>query len=149
MRHKQSKVTRRAKGPKTPYDRYGNPNPMWIVENKNNINSHATYIVDPRGNGTFCHSTITYPNDPTRYHYGFEVNNRYHRSLGMHAWTTPYKDDKKITPRILNELKSLYRELCNREENISSRDNISLQRHTSKKNSTKKISRENRSRSRR
>ena len=109
---------KRAGAAKTPYSREGTLNKIWVKENGN---SHATFIVDPNGTGTYCHITITFPGDRTKYHYGFEVRNPRHRQMGKHFWTTPYVDDYKFTPAIKRELEILYRELCASEEVSRSR----------------------------
>lgn len=106
-----------AGAPHTPFDKNGRPNKMWVKENGN---SHATFVVDPQGTGTYCHVTITYSGDPTKYHYGYEIRNPRHRALGRHFWTTPYVDDHKFTPAIQTELRRLYLLLCNQDGSVSS-----------------------------
>lgn len=113
-----NKSRKKAAAPKTPYNKQGKLNNIWVKENGN---SHATFIVDPKGTGTYCHISITFPGDPTKYHYGFEVRNNRHRAMGKHFWTTPYIHDYKFTPAIKRELQILYRELCEREEVSRSR----------------------------
>lgn len=106
-----------AGAPHTPFDKNGRPNKMWVKENGN---SHATFVVDPQGTGTYCHVTITYSGDPTKYHYGYEIRNPRHRALGRHFWTTPYVHDHKFTSAIQTELRRLYLLLCNQDGSVSS-----------------------------
>ena len=108
-----------AGGPKSPLNWLGNPNRMWIKEK--NLHAHSTFVVDPRGTGTYCHSTIRYPGDSTKYHYGYEVRNRRNRDKGKFFWTTPYEDEYKLTPSIRVELERLYSELCD-EDNRTCND---------------------------
>tara|TARA_Y100000591_G_C21853376_1_gene713206 strand:- start:2742 stop:3278 length:537 start_codon:yes stop_codon:yes gene_type:complete len=108
--HKKRRNTRRAGAPKGPYAKDGNLNPFWVKEI--NSNAHASFVVDPKGLGTFCHITLEVPGDKTTYHYGFEVRNAEHRARGRHFWTNPYVDDHKLTPAIRAELVRLYKLHC-------------------------------------
>ena len=74
--------------------------------------THASFIVDPRGTGTYCHITMKYPTSNTKYHYGYEVQNELHRNRGKHYWTTPYHDDYKFTREIKKYLKNLFNIFC-------------------------------------
>ena len=70
--------------------------------------THASFIIDPRGTGTYCHITMKYPNSNTKYHYGYELQNELHRKQGKHYWTTPYQDDYKFTREIKKYLEKLF-----------------------------------------
>ena len=107
VKRKKEKGSRKKAGaPKSPFNWLGNPNRMWVDEK--NINAHATFVIDPHGTGTYCHSTIEYPDDPTKYHYGYEIRNPRNREKGMFFWTTPYQDGHKLTPSIREDLEKLY-----------------------------------------
>jgi len=104
------KKTRVAGAPKGPYNRKGHLNRFWVREYGN---AHASIVVDPDETGSYCHVTLEYNDDPTKYHYGFEVNNPQHRAMGKHFWTTPYQDEHKFNNHIRRYLEELYDELCN------------------------------------
>ena len=104
------KKTRVAGAPKDPYNRKGHLNRFWVREYGN---AHASIVVDPDETGSYCHVTLEYNDDPTKYHYGFEVNNPRHRAMGKHFWTTPYQDERKFNNHIRRYLEELYDELCN------------------------------------
>lgn len=112
----RTKKRRYAGAQHKPYDKDGNLNKIWVKEYGN---SHATFVVDPQGTGSYCHVTIQYRNDTTKYHYGFEVRNNQHRARGKHYWTTPYRDDRKFTQEIKDELARLFSELCETEEEFT------------------------------
>ena len=104
------KKTRVAGAPKGPYNRKGHLNRFWVREYGN---AHASIVVAPDETGSYCHVTLEYNDDPTKYHYGFEVNNPRHREMGKHFWTTPYRDEHKFNNHIRRYLEELYDELCN------------------------------------
>ena len=106
----KQKKTRVAGAPKGPYNRKGHLNRFWVREYGN---AHASIVVDPDETGSYCHVTLEYNDDPTKYHYGFEVNNPQHRAMGKHFWTTPYQDEHKFNNHIRQYLEELYDELCN------------------------------------
>ena len=108
--HKKRRNTRRAGAPHSALTKDGKLNPFWVKEI--NSNAHASFVVDPKGLGTFCHITLEIPGDKTTYHYGFEVRNAEHRARGRHFWTNPYVDDHKLTPAIRAELVRLYKLHC-------------------------------------
>ena len=136
---------KKAGAPKIPYNKDGNLNHIWVKENGN---SHATFIVDPKGTGTYCHITITFAGDRTKYHYGFEIRNPKNRAMGKHFWTTPYIDNYKFTPAIKKELEMLYKELCQSEE-VSHSSSIHLTSNSSNKShKQKKVNTDSRASSR-
>ena len=106
----------KAAGPKSPYSKDGEINTVWIKENGN---SHATFVVDPKGTGTYCHVTITYRDDPTKFHYGYELRNPTHRTMGKHFWTTPYANENRFTNSIRTELRRLYNDLCDEDSSLN------------------------------
>ena len=124
VKRKKEKGSRKKAGaPKSPLNWLGNPNRMWIKEK--NLHSHATFVVDHNGTGTYCHSTVTYPGDRTKYHYGYEIRNRNNRDKGKFFWTTPYEDEYKFTRDIRAKLKRLYYELCDEDGTFGSLDSLS------------------------
>ena len=105
-------MTRRIAGaPTSAYNQDGHINRVWVM--KNTGYDHVTFVVDPDGTGTYCHSTIKDNRDPTiKYHYGYEVNNPRRRDMGLHFWTTPYNNEHRLDDRIKHRLVKLFTELC-------------------------------------
>ena len=125
---------KKAGAPKGPYDSKGNLNHFWVKENGN---SHASFVIDPKGTGTYCHVTLKYKGNPTLYHYGFELNNPKHRAMGKHFWTTPYKDDYKLDNSMKDYLKELFDKLCDDDkENTQSRHTL-MSSNTSRRRTQK------------
>jgi hypothetical protein len=141
------KKTRVAGAPKGPYNRKGHLNRFWVREYGN---AHASIVVDPDETGSYCHVTLEYNDDPTKYHYGFEVNNPRHRAMGKHFWTTPYQDEDKFNNHIRGYLEELYDELCN-DDTIDRAPSMSLMSRSKRSRSRSRSrgrSRRSRSRSR-
>ena len=116
---KNKKSRKKGRGAHYPFDPNGELNEMWIREN--DPYSHSTLIVDSKGTGTYCHVTFTPPNDDgTRYHYGFETRKSANRDKGLMFWTTPYRDEDKLTNEKKRILMRVYDKLCRSLERDSS-----------------------------
>ena len=135
--HNRSKRSRRFAGaPTTAYNQEGHINRVWV--RKHSGREHATFVVDPAGTGTYCHSTIRDRHDPTiKYHYGYEVNSPRRRDLGKHFWTTPYGNEGLMDIQIKERLTKLFRELCD-DDTTDQQPPLQLKRKRSTKRSIKK-----------
>lgn len=136
-RSKRMKKSRRFAGaPTSAYNPEGHINRVWV--RKHNGLEHATFVVDPDGTGTYCHSTIRDRRDPTiKHHYGYEVNSPKRRDLGRHFWTTPPGNEGLMDRQIKERLIELFRELCN-DDTIDQQSSLHLKRKRSNMRSIKK-----------
>ena len=135
--HNRSKRSKRFAGaPTTAYNPEGHINRVWV--RKHSGREHATFVVDPDGTGTYCHSTIRDRHDPTiKYHYGYEVNSPQRRDIGKHFWATPYGNESLMDEGIRERLIELFRELCD-DDTMDQQSPLQLKRKRSTMRSIKK-----------